>query len=299
MDKYFSKEKITIGVAAHGNLISTKNCIQAIKNSLDGVYEVILIDDFSPDKGEIKDYFLNQKKEFKEIKVFHFSENLGYTQSVNCVLSNSTSEKTIFVSNDIYITPFFLEELINISNINENIGYVRGVSNFVDNNLETHNISLKDKNHMHLNEISKEIFSKEKNNFIDEDYLVGDCFLINRKLMDKIGYFDCNNFKDYFSDLDFSIRAKALDFRCVLSKGAFCYHHRNINFDYLPKNEKNKKLFKRQYTLAEDWARFKIKYNFPINLVYPGINRMNFDEIKNRIGKKDFIEKKDYSQYLI
>ena len=241
MKKYFSKEKITIGVAAYGNLMATKNCIQAIKNSLDGVYEIILIDDYSPDKGKIRDYFFNQKKEFKDIKVFHFSKNLGYTQSVNCVLSNSTSEKIIFVSNDMYINPFFLEELINISNISENIGYVRGVSNFVDNNLNTHNIDIKDKNHMHLNEISKEILSKEKNNFIEEDYLVGDCFLINRKLLDKIGYFDCNNFKDYFSDLDFSVRAKAFDFRCVLSKGAFCYHHKNINFDYLPENEKKKK----------------------------------------------------------
>ena len=44
---------------------------------------------------------------------------------------------------------------------------------------------------------------------------------------------------------------------------------------------------------------FKQMDNFPINLVYPGINRMNFDEIKNRVDKKDFIEKKDYSQYLI
>ena len=99
-----------------------------------------------------------------------------------------------------YINPFF-EELINISNISENIGYVRGVSNFVDNNLNTHNIDIKDKNHMHLNEISKEILSKEKNNFIEEDYLVGDCFLINRKLLIQIGYFDCNNFKDYFQIL--------------------------------------------------------------------------------------------------
>ena len=46
MKKYFIKEKITIGVSAFGNLMSTKNCIQAIKNSLDGAYEVILIDDF-------------------------------------------------------------------------------------------------------------------------------------------------------------------------------------------------------------------------------------------------------------
>jgi len=62
---------------------------------------------------------------------------------------------------------------------------------------------------------------------------------------------------------------------------------------------KKKKIFRRQYTLAEDWARFKIKYKFPINLIYPGINKMNFDEIISKVDKKDFIEKKDYSQYLI
>ena len=76
--------------------------------------------------------------------------------------------------------------------------------------------------------------------------------------MQTIGYFDCNNFKDYFGDTDFGVRAKALDFKCILSKGAFCFHHRNINFDYLPEVEK-KKLIRRQITLAEDWARFKLK----------------------------------------
>ena len=98
MQKYNSKEKITIGVAAYGNLEATKRCIESIKSSLHGNFEIILVDDFSPDNGEIKDYFLNLKKEFKDIKVFYFTENLGYTQSVNCILSNSTSEKTIFVS---------------------------------------------------------------------------------------------------------------------------------------------------------------------------------------------------------
>ena len=58
-------------------------------------------------------------------------------------------------------------------------------------------------------------------------------------------------------------------------------------------------MFRRQITLTEDWARFKIKYNFPISLIYPGVNKMNFDEIKNKVNKKDIIEKKDYSQYLI
>ena len=108
-----------------------------------------------------------------------------------------------------------------------------------------------------------------------------------------------DNFKDYFGDTDFGFRAKAHNFKCILSKGAFCFHHRNINFDYLPEVEKKKKLIRRQITLAEDWARFKLKYNFPISLIYPGINKIDFDEIKNKVNKKDIIEKKDYSQYLI
>ena len=112
MKKYFSKEKITIGVAAYGNLMATKNCIEAIKKSIDGNYEIILVNDCSPGDGEIKNFFLDLKKEFKDIKVFYFPENLGYADSVNCILSNSSSNKVIFISNDIYINPYFVEELI-------------------------------------------------------------------------------------------------------------------------------------------------------------------------------------------
>lgn len=299
MKKYFSKEKITIGVAAYGNLMATKNCIEAIKKSIDGNYEIILVDDCSPGNGEIKNFFLDLKKEFKDIKVFYFPENLGYAESVNCILSNSSSNKIIFVSNDIYINPYFVEELINISNIEDRIGYVRGVSNFVDNNMVTHNISFKNKTHFNPNEVAKEIFLKKKSNFIEEKYLVGDCFLVNRKLIEKIGYFDCFSFKDYFADVDFSFRAKALEFKCVLSQGAFCFHHKHTNFDYLPVNEKKEKMQRRQYFIAEDWARFKLKYKFPNNLVFPGINELNFDEIKNKVDKKKIVKKKDYSHYLI
>tara|TARA_B100000963_G_scaffold109024_1_gene94883 strand:+ start:945 stop:1844 length:900 start_codon:yes stop_codon:yes gene_type:complete len=299
MKKYFCEEKVTIGVAAYGNLMATKNCIEAIKKSIDGNYEVILVDDCSPGNGEIKNFFLDLKKEFAHIKVFHFPENLGYVESVNCILSNSSSNKTIFVSNDIYINPYFIEELINISDIEDKIGYVRGVSNFVDNNMATHNINFKNKTHFNPNEIAKKIFLKEKNNFIEDSYLVGDCFLVNTKLLEKIGYFDCYNFKDYFGDVDFSFRAKAMDFKCVLSKGAFCVHHQHTNFDYLSKEERIEKMKRRKYFIAEDWARFKLKYKFPNNLVFPGINELNFDEIKNKVDKKKVVEKKDYSQYFI
>ena len=93
---------------------------------------------------------------FKDIKIFYFSENLGYVQSVNCILSHATGDKIIFVSNDIIINSYFIGELINISNTSENIGYVRGVSNFVDTGLKTHNVDLKSFTNKNPNDIAKE-----------------------------------------------------------------------------------------------------------------------------------------------
>ena len=62
---------------------------------------------------------------------------------------------------------------------------------------------------------------------------------------------------------------------------------------------KKNKLRRRNIFLMEDWARFKLKYDFPINLIYPGVNTLDFNKIRNKINKKYEINKKDYSKYLI
>ena len=299
MEKYYCKKKVTIGVAAYGNLEVTKKCIEAIKNSIDGNFEIILVDDFSPDNGLIKDYFLSLKNQFENIKVFYFSENLGYVQSVNCILSHATGDKIIFVSNDIIINSYFIDELVNISNLPENIGYVRGVSNYVDTALKTHNIDLKNYSSKDPNYIAQEVLKEYKDKYFEEEYLCGDCFLVNRELLKKIGYFDSASFKDYLGDLDFGLRAKAFNFKCLVSQGAFCYHHAGINFDYLSNDERKIKLRRRNAYLMEDWARFKMKYGLPITLIYPGVNTLDFDLIKDKVNKELEINKKDYSKYLV
>ena len=299
MKKYYSKEKITLGVAAYGNLEITKKCLEAIINSIEGNFEIILVDDCSPDDGAIKKYFVSLEKEFKDIKVFYFSKNLGYVNSVNCILSNSTGNKIIFISNDIIINPYYLQEVINISNISEDIGYVRGVSNFVDTGLKLHNVDLKEYLNTDPIEIAKDILLKNKNNYSEEEYLCGDCFLINRKLIDVVGYFDCTKFHNYFGDVDFGTRTRAFNFKSLVSKGAFCIHHRSVNFNYLPEEEKRKKLNRRWSQIYEDWARFKIKYNLPNNLPYRSINKIDFNKLQNQFDKNEKIKKIDYSEYLI
>jgi len=181
----------------------------------------------------------------------------------------------------------------------ENVGYAKGVSNYVDTGLNTHNIDLNDFANKDPINIAKELSLKNKNDYFEEEYLCGDCFLTNRKLLEKIGYFDCSNFKDYLGDLDFGLRAKAFDFKCIVSRAAFYYHHAGINFDYLSEEQKKNKLRRRSIFLMEDWARFKMKYNLPITLIYPGVNKIDFNEITNKVNKKIEIKKKDYSKYLV
>ena len=131
------------------------------------------------------------------------------------------------------------------------------------------------------NGIAEDIFLKNKNNYCEEEYLCGDCFLINRKLIDRIGYFDCARFVNLFGDVDFGIRTKA------------------FNFNYLPPEQRTTKLNKRRYQLVEDWARFKTKYNLPIDLPYMNINEIDFKKLQKQFDKSEQIKKLDYSEYLI
>jgi len=58
-------ESISIGVSAYGNHETTKHCLRAILDGFSGDYELILVDDCSPDGGLISDLFLRLLKSIK------------------------------------------------------------------------------------------------------------------------------------------------------------------------------------------------------------------------------------------
>ena len=93
------------------------------------------------------------------------------------------------MSNDVFITPYYLRTIINISKKITNFGTIRGVSNFVDNGSKLHNIDIKNKikNIDQISEFSKKIYEDKKISFFEEKFLTGDVFLVNRKSLDYTG----------------------------------------------------------------------------------------------------------------
>jgi len=296
---------ITIGISAYGNHETTKHCLRVLLDGLRGDYELILVDDCSPDNGLITNLFLEAAKEHKNTKIYRFDENKEYSGSLNCILSESTSDRVFFISNDIFISPSYIQAILEVADINPNIGIVRGVSNFVDNcGKKTHNINIGDKI-KHLRDVApfgKNLFEFEKGSYFEENFLTGDAFMTKREVISRIGTFD-PLFYGYFADHDYGIRVMKAGFKLAVAKGAFAFHHRNANFEYLEKNARERKLNARWAKIHENWARFKLKYDLPIDRMYEldMLVRLDWDFLNAYTEdlEKLYIPPVDYSKYLI
>jgi len=294
-------EGLTIGVSAYGNHQITKHCLNSIFGALDGNFELILVDDCSPDNGEIFQLFCETADRHKNTKIYRFSENLEYSGSLNCILSHATGEKILFVSNDIFICKPYIQALIEISDSCKDCGVVRGVSNFVDNGgLLSHNLNVSGKL-KHFDEIpsfAQNLYENGPLDFFEEDYLTGDAFLVTREVLQNIGYLD-PLFFGYFADHDFGIRVRRAGYRLCVAKNAFAYHYQGTNFDYLPEEARKKKLDARWEKVFENWARFKLKYELPVHFKYPGMNNINWTLLNNPTRDQAlFIDSVDYSRFL-
>jgi GT2 family glycosyltransferase len=298
-------ESISIGVSAYGNHKTTKHCLRSILDGLSGDYELILVDDCSPDGGAIFQLFCEAAKEHKNTKIYRFDENKEYSGSLNCILSQSIGDKVFFVSNDIFISPSYIQALLEVAESNPDVGIVRGVSNFVDNGGKiTHNINVSNQI-KHFDDIApfgKRLYELEKNSYYEENYLTGDAFMTKREVIQKIGTFD-PLFYGYFADHDYGIRTIKSGYKLAVAKGAFAYHHQNSNFEYLEKSAREQKMNARWAKIHENWARFKLKYNIPINQLYE-LNtffQMDWDSLNAFTVELDklYIPPVDYSNYLI
>jgi GT2 family glycosyltransferase len=293
---------VTIATAAYGNAAVTRLCLQSILRSAVGDYELLLIDDCSPDSAAIRALYLEAKQQHPNTRIMSFSENLEYTGSVNAVLSHAAGERIFFISNDIFVTPIYLNALLETARQDARIGILRGSSNFVDNFLPSHNLTLAKppNNFEELCVAGAEIAEAYGYTVQKDPYLVGDAFLVKRAVIDRIGTFD-PWFYGYFGDPDFALRARIAGFELALVPGAFAYHLRSANFDYLPEQERTAKVERRWMRVYENWARFKLKYGLPVSMAYTNIGTLPWDEMAAVPFSADrhYSPPGDYARFLI
>lgn len=267
---------LTVGMAAHGNITTTLFALRALLASMNGSFELILVDDASPDEtGTLFELLPNVHG---NTKVFRFTKNVEYSGSLNTILSHASGEQIIFISNDIFVTPAYIRQLLAVVKRKPAAGIVRGCANFVDNGLLTH--SVKDcgdlSNFDALFSYSVNRAKEFADQTLDDPFLTGDAFLISRQVLNAIGYLD-SRFYGYFVDHDLGVRARQAGFNPQLALGAFAWHQHGANMDYLDQRAREEKLRSRWARVNENWARFKGKYQLPVAMAYQGMRRIPWD----------------------
>ena len=212
--------RITIAMSAYGNAPTTLIALRALFNSAEGDFELILVDDCSPDGGQTLRLFVQAATEHSNTRVFSFSRNLEYSGSLNCILSHARGDLVLFLSNDIFITPAYLRALLAAAEADPTHGIVRGCSNFVDGGVPTHNVAAPSlTTSADLFEFGEQIEREHGSATLYDHFLTGDAFLVTRRVLERIGTFD-PMFYGYFADIDFGVRACCAGFRLVLARGA-------------------------------------------------------------------------------
>jgi predicted O-linked N-acetylglucosamine transferase (SPINDLY family)/GT2 family glycosyltransferase len=280
---------ITIGMSAYGNYETTRDALTALFLSIEGDYELILVDDCSPDST--LELFCRAADYHENTRIFAVEKNLEYSGSLNAILSHATGRFIFFISNDIFVTPAYITTLLEVAIHSEEYGIIRGCSNFVDNGKELYNVC-KEKSFNTFEELfstAAEIRGRSRYELADDDFLTGDAFLVSRKLLDSIGTLD-PLFYGYFCDHDLGVRARRAGFSPVLARGAFAAHMHTANFDYLPDEEKTAKNNRRWGRVYENWARFKLKYGLPVDLQYFGVRNIPWADITNPTDPQELFQ---------
>jgi GT2 family glycosyltransferase len=294
--------EVTIATAAYGNEPSTRLCLEALFRSVSGEYQLLLIDDCSPDSGAIQSLYQKATTYHANTQIFKFERNLEYSGSVNAILSHATGEWVFFISNDIFVTPSYLRTLLAAAQANPKSGILRGSSNHVDNGFASHNIaptrSITNLDDLFL--VGREIEEMHGQSTQPDPFLVGDAFLVTRRVIDRIGAFD-PIFFGYFADPDYGLRAQVAGFDLTLVPGAYAYHKQDANFDYLPAEQKKGKIERRWMRVFENWARFKLKWGMAIEQPYESISEIPWAQLAARPfdSRYHYSAPVDYTQYRI
>ena len=290
--------RVSIGMAAHGNSSTTREALDYLFSSATGDFELILIDDLSPD--DTLEVYRGARKWHGNTQIFSFRTNLEYCQSVNAFLSHARGDHLIFLSNDIFVNPSYLRQLLKAAVASPDCGILRGCSNFVDNSSPLHNLPVegfetKEIFFAFAADIARRHWTGE---LVDERFLVGDAFLVSRPVIDKIGTFD-TRFVGYCGDQDFGLRAQIAGFRVALARSAFAFHQQHANIHYLPPREQQEKIRQRFARVSEAARTFLQKY--PVPMRDGTVHDVPWEQLAERAFDPalHYVAPMDYSQYIL
>ena len=216
---YTQKETVSIIILNYNGEKFLENCLESIIRETNQSYEIIVVDNNSPDKSGEK-----FSKKYQKCNFILNKKNVGVSEGLNIGIRNAKGKFVVLLNNDLIVAPKWLEHLFDAHEI-----YGNGL--YQPKFLKMNDRSVLD-SAGNLISIFGFGFSREKGkkdtlqyNAIEEiGFAAGTCLFCPKEIFDKVGLFDEKLFA-YNEDLDLGWRARLLNFKSYYVPKSIVYHH--------------------------------------------------------------------------
>jgi GT2 family glycosyltransferase len=213
------KELVSIIILNYNGNEFLENCIESIFRETEEEFELIIVDNNSPDKSGEK-----FSKKYESCKFILNEKNVGVSEGLNIGIKNANGSHIILLNNDLIVAPKWLDYLF------------QAYREKGEGLYQPKFLKMKDKKIIdsagNLINIFGFGFSREKGkkdnlqyNTIEEiGFAAGTCLFCSKKIFDEIGLFDEKLFA-YNEDLDFGWRARLSNYKSYYVPKSIVYHH--------------------------------------------------------------------------
>ena len=213
------EELVSIIILNYNGNEFLENCIESIFRETEQKFELIIVDNNSPDKSGEK-----LSKKYESCKFILNQKNLGVSEGLNIGINNSSGSHIILLNNDLIVAPKWLDYLFEAYEEKGSALYQPKFLKMKDNNIID--------SAGNLINVFGFGFSRQKGrkdnlqyNTIEEiGFAAGTCLFCSKEIFDEIGLFDEKLFA-YNEDLDFGWRAKLSNYKSYYVPKSIVYHH--------------------------------------------------------------------------
>ena len=249
-----SQPLVSIIILAHNQLDHTRRCLESIEHHTPEPHELILVDNGSSDGTP--GYFRDYAGRHQHVTVIANLSNRGFAAGNNQGIAAARGEFILLLNNDTVVTAAWLKKMLDVLQLQPDIGIVGPRSNRVLGNQQVDAPAYET-----LEELPAFAAQWARTNAGQSrvaNRVMGFCLLTKRAVIDRIGGLDEQFGSGNFEDDDFCIRAGLAGFETRIADETFVHHVGNATFN-------GARIDYRQAMLA-NWGLFKAKWAIPADV---------------------------------
>ena len=270
-----NKKPVDIIIVTFNAIDKLRGCLESIERHTKNTSYALTIVNNSSD-GTLH-FLKHYQKKNKNIKIIDLNKNLGFCGAANLALRNTHNKFIVRLDDDAEVTEGWLDKLYKQIKNKPKVGIVGCKIVFPDNKIHCADYRVRP-----LQIVGHGEKDKGQRDYIKEcDALAGPCWLIKRKIIEKVGYFDEEFFPCQAEDIDYCLRVRLAGYKIIYNGQVKMIHHHLYRDGGQSRKNLNKFLKK--------WK--KLLYRFPLKDSHP---------VDKYIAKgTTYLKKKKFKQALI